>query len=76
MKSLFEQFDGIYRKENDYLIPNLEMPDTENFEIGIYGKQHLYFLQYYRTVTYLQVEISMSIWSRLIGRHKNIFLGL
>ncbi len=39
MKSLFEQFDGTYRKENDYFIPNLEMPDAENFEIGIYGQQ-------------------------------------
>lgn len=26
MKSLFEQFDGTYRKENDYNIPNLKMP--------------------------------------------------
>ena len=44
MKSLFEQFDGTYRKENDYLIPNLEMPDAENFEIGIYGQQYLYYI--------------------------------
>ena len=43
MKSLFEQFGGTYRKENDYVIPNLEMPDIANFEIGIYGHQYLYF---------------------------------
>lgn len=30
MKSLFEQFGGTYRKENDYAILNLEMPDTGN----------------------------------------------
>ncbi len=48
MKSLFEQFGGTYRKENDYVIPNLEMPDIANFEIGIYGQRHLYFLQHYR----------------------------
>ena len=34
MKSLFEQFGGTYRKENAYVIPNLEMPDIANFEIG------------------------------------------
>lgn len=58
MKSLFEQFDGIYRKENDYLIPNLEMPDAENFEIGIYGQQYLYFLQHYRRITYINLITS------------------
>lgn len=43
MKALFEQFGGTYRKENDYVIPSLEMPDIANFEIGIYGHQYLYF---------------------------------
>lgn len=55
MKSLFEQFDGTYRKENDYVIPNLEMPDIANFKIGIYGQRHLYFLQHYRRVTYINL---------------------
>jgi len=58
MKSLFEQFGGTYRKENDYLIPNLEIPATENFEIGIYGQRHLYFLQHYRRVTYTNLLTS------------------
>ena len=55
MKSLFEQFGGTYRKENDYVIPNLEMPDIANFKIGIYGQRHLYFLQHYRRVTYINL---------------------
>lgn len=55
MKSLFEQFGGTYRKENDYVIPNLEMPDIANFEIGFYGQQHLWFLQHYRRVTYINL---------------------
>ena len=45
MKSLFEQFGGTYRKERDYAVPNLETPNTGNFEIGIYGQLHSYFLQ-------------------------------
>lgn len=53
MKSLFEQFGGTYRKESDYAIPNFKTPDTGNFEIGIYGQRHLYFLQHYRRVTYI-----------------------
>ena len=55
MKSLFEQFGGTYRKESDYVIPNLEMPDIANLEIGFYGQRHLYFLQNYRRVTYINL---------------------
>lgn len=55
MKSLFEQLGGTYRKESDYLIPNLEIAATENFEIGIYGQRHLYFLKQYRRVTYINL---------------------
>lgn len=58
MKSLFEQFGGIYPKERDYTIPNLEMPDTGNFEIGIYGQRRLYFLQHYSRVTYINLLTS------------------
>lgn len=43
MKSLFEQFGGTYRKENDYVIPNFEMSDIANLEISFYGQRHLYF---------------------------------
>lgn len=58
MKSLFEQFGGTYRKESDYAIPNLEMPSTGNFEIGIYEQRHLYFLQHYLRTTYINLLTS------------------
>ncbi len=44
MKSLFEKFYSIYRKESDYVVPNLEISDKRNFKMGIYGQRHLYFL--------------------------------
>lgn len=66
MKSLFEQFGGTYRKESDYAIPNLEMPDTVNSEIGIYGQQHLYFLQHYRRVTYINLLTSGELNEHLV----------
>lgn len=55
MKSLFEQFGGTYRKESDYLIPNLKMLDAGNFEIGTYGQQHLNFLKHFRRVAYINL---------------------
>ena len=38
MKSIFEKMGGTYRREGDYLIPNLELPDTEHDQIGKYGR--------------------------------------
>lgn len=58
MKSLFEQFGGTYRKCRDYLIPNLEMPSTDNFEIGIYGQRHLRYLLEYCKLTYINLLTS------------------
>ena len=38
MKSIFEQMGGTYRREGDYLLPNLSLPsDAEDYQIGKYG---------------------------------------
>ena len=43
MKSLFELNSGTYRKQSDYLFPNLTFPKSEEKAIGIYGQRHLNF---------------------------------
>lgn len=58
MKSLFEQFDGTYHNESDYLIPNLTLPKNEEHDIGIYGQQHLRYLQDYCKLTYINLLTS------------------
>ena len=55
MKSLFEQNGGTYRKQSDYLIPNLTFPKSEENAIGIYGQRHLNFLQEHRRLTYINL---------------------
>lgn len=55
MKSLFEQNSGTYRKQSDYLIPNLTFPKSEENAIGIYGQRHLNFLQEHRRLTYINL---------------------
>lgn len=37
MQSLFEKNDGTCKREGDYLIPNLSVPDTKEYNIGKYG---------------------------------------
>lgn len=58
MKSLFEQFGGTYRKQGDYLIPNLALSKNKENNIGIYGERHLHFLQEHRRLTYINFLIS------------------
>ncbi|MCI8956143.1 MAG: TnpV protein [Eubacterium sp.] len=55
MKSLYEQFGGTYCKQADYLIPNLTLPKSEENDIGIYGQQHLEFLQEHYRLTYINL---------------------
>lgn len=58
MKSLFEQFGGTYHNESNYSIPNLTLPNSEENNIGIYGQQHLRYLQEYRKLTYINLLTS------------------
>ena len=55
MKSLFEKNGGTYRREGDYLIPNISVPDTREYNIGQYGNLHKKFIKenypgYYTTL--------------------------
>ena len=51
-KSFFEQMGGTYREEGGYLIPNLSLPECEEYAIGKYGQLHLDFLKKHRRGTY------------------------
>ena len=52
MKSIFEEMGGTYRREGDYLIPNLELSDTEHYQIGRYGQLRQTYLKEHRPVIY------------------------
>ena len=52
MKSTFEQMGGTYRREGDYRIPNLELPDTGHYQIGKYGHLRQTYLREHRPVLY------------------------
>lgn len=61
LKSLFEQLGGTYSKQNYYLIPNLTLSTRKENNIGIYGQQHLKFLQEYRRLTYINLLTSTAL---------------
>lgn len=53
MKSIFEQMGGTYRREGDYLLPNLSLPpDAEDYQIGKYGRLRRSYLKEHRPGLY------------------------
>ena len=52
MKSIFEELGGTYRREGDYLIPDLELPDTKHEQIGKYGRLRQTNLREHRPTLY------------------------
>ena len=58
MKSLFEENSGTYRKEGDYYLPNLALPDEPEHPIGIWGQRRLDYLKKHRRVLYLNLITS------------------
>ncbi len=52
MKTLYESLGRTYREENGVLLPNLELPEQPNVNIGKYGQMQLDFLKKHRRGTY------------------------
>lgn len=57
-KSLFEETGGRYERQNDYLIPCLNLLDEEEQPTGIWGERHLRYLKEYRRGTYINLFTS------------------
>ena len=65
MKSIFEEMDGTYRQEGDYLIPNLTLPDEPECQIGKYGRMRRSYLKEHRPVLYANLLTSGTLHRHL-----------
>lgn len=65
MKSIFEQMGGTYRQEGDYLIPNIVLPDTDDYQIGKYGRMHRSYLKEHRPVFYSTLVLDGTLFKHL-----------
>ena len=57
-KSIFEQLDGTYERQGDYLLPCLTLPAEKEISIGVWGQRHLRYLKEYRRGTYINLLTS------------------
>ena len=57
-KSIFEQLDGTYERQGDYLLPCLTLPAEKEISIDVWGQRHLRYLKEYRRGTYINLLTS------------------
>ena len=65
MKSIFEQFGGVYTMQGDYRLPNLTLPAEEERPIGVWGQRRLNYLKHHRKVLYFNLFTSGKFHSHL-----------
>ena len=57
MQTIFEKMGGTYRQEGDYLLPNIEVPESP--QIGIWGQRRLQYLRTNKRVLYMALRKPM-----------------
>ena len=52
MKTLFEQNGGTYTQQGDYYLPDVELPEQPEYEIGVWGQRRRRFLKKHHRIKY------------------------
>ena len=65
MKTLYETLGGTYREENGRLVPELELPEQTNYQIGKYGQFYLNFIKNHRRGRYTTLLTEGKLNARL-----------
>ena len=55
METIFEKLGGTYRQEGDYLLPNIEAPESP--QIGVWGHRRLQYLRTNKRVLYTTMRM-------------------
>ena len=65
MKTLYENLGGTYHEENGHLIPNAPLPEQTDYQIGKYGRMHLYYIKNHRRGRYTTLLTEGKLNARL-----------
>ena len=65
MKSTFEQTSGTYRREGDYLLPNLLPPVPRSYRLGKYGRMREKYLKEHRSPIYTAMFLHGTLFEHL-----------
>ena len=65
MKSTFERMGGTYRREGDYLLPNLLPPVPRSYRLGKYGRMRQKYLKEHRSPIYTAMFLRGTLFEHL-----------
>ena len=65
MKSIFEEMGGTYRQMGDYLIPNIALSDTKEYQIGKYGRMRRAYLKEHLPMLYSDLVLAEKLFPHL-----------
>lgn len=77
--TVFEQMNGIYAQQGDYLIPNLTVIAENEKPIGVWGQRHLRYLKQHHKVLYYNLLTSGKLNDHLVDvdeQAENMFFRL
>lgn len=63
MQTIFEKLGGTYRQEGDYLLPDIEAPESP--QIGIWGQRRLQYLRTNKKVLYTTMLMGSTLKDHL-----------
>ena len=63
--NLYEKLGGTYREENGHLIPNVNIPEQTDYQIGKYGGMHLDYIKQHRRGRYTTLLTEGTLNARL-----------
>ena len=63
--NLYEKLGGTYREENGHLIPNVNIPEQTDYQIGKYGRVHLDYIKKHRRGRYTTLLTEGKLNARL-----------
>lgn len=58
MKTVFEEMNGSYTMQGDYLLPDLQLDENEGVTIGVWGQRHRRYLREHHRVLYTNLLTS------------------
>ena len=71
MKTIFENINGSYTQQGDYLLPNLTLPDENKRQIGVWGTRHRQYLKSNHRVLYYNLLTSCELDNYLADVEKS-----
>lgn len=58
MKTIFEEMNGSYTMQGDYLLPDLQLGKNEGATIGVWGQRHRRYLKEHHRILYTNLLTS------------------